>query len=55
MNELYKLECFRCGTTVEVPTTERSCPHCNQQFEIDWHGGAREYEARSEERGERTA
>jgi len=42
-SEVYKLECARCGRTVQVPTHgPATCPKCGAALQIDWGVLARE-------------
>jgi hypothetical protein len=48
--ECYKLDCFGCGETVEIACSSvvdgtGSCVHCAAQLQVDWGGGARDYDA----------
>jgi DNA-directed RNA polymerase subunit RPC12/RpoP len=38
--EVYKLECFACDGTVELPAADGQlrCPNCSAILQVEWNG-----------------
>lgn len=46
-HEIYKLTCWSCSHTLELPAVDgtQACPNCQASLTIEWHGERTRLEA----------